>query len=552
MHKRKTVFLHVLSIFLYLVLAITIAVIGNRFSVIHFGTLTVEVGRFLSLLTVIQIFITVFLTIHFERSGYNSALILYFGHMLSAIVVMVRTSNLNNIPAIFMNVEGIVMITIIMKYRKRLNKIANTDALTNLNNRRSTIEYVENKIKRKKRFAFLLIDLDDFKKINDLLGHDQGDAFLCKFVHTWKKFTEEENIFFARIGGDEFVMVKETSMSKTELEKYVKKALIYDGSKRKNKHLVKDKEFSISASMGISLYPDDGTTFTDLFRYADIAMYSIKSSGKHGFSFFKQEFLNSVNDDFIVEQGIRSALNDNDFFVAFQPLFYAETLELKGAEALVRIKAKDGKIYFPSQFISVAEKSDLIIDIDFYVFKNALKNFVPFLQKNNKLILSVNFSVKTLFSDSLISKLKHYIQETSFPFENLQIEITESLMISPQGKKFATQRLIELHNLGIKLAIDDFGTGYSSLSYLKDLPFDTLKIDKAFVDSLSENEKDNAFVKAIITIGHLLQMEVVSEGVEKELQSNILQESKCDIFQGFLYGKPMPIEQFKDAFFKNN
>ncbi len=544
--KVRSILLQCFLIMLYVLCVFIMGNISRNFQYIHIGNNVVESGRILSLFTVIQILITIFLTILFEKSGYLCSILLYCTQIFTASLMIAKTHSLSNIPGVFMNIEGIIIISIIRRYSIKLNNIANTDMLTKLNNRRKLIEVVERKIHKNKRFAFILVDLDDFKRINDLMGHDQGDLFLCQFVERWKKITQEQHAFFARIGGDEFIILKETKLGKEDFGEFIRNLLFLDNNLNDNTYKIKHEEFVVSASIGISFYPEDANTYTDLYRYADMAMYTVKNNGKQDVAIYTEELLKSVNQEYVVEHHIRSALQDKDMYVVFQPQYDAATLALTGAETLVRMKGKEGNTYSPVQFIPIAEKSNLIVDIDFFVFENALREFSPFVQKNDSLILSVNLSVKSLFSDAFIPKLNEILKETGFPEKNLQIEVTESLMISPQGKKNALTRLTYLHDRNIKLAIDDFGTGYSSLSYLKDLPFDTLKIDKAFVDTLSENEEDNAFVKAIITIGHILHMKVVSEGVETSMQRNILNENGCDILQGYLCGKPMLPKQFAE------
>lgn len=510
-----------------------------------FGLFILEPGKIISLFTLAQIIITIILVIHTSRSGYILSLLLHTLGLICTTITITKLQNLSALPDIFLHITGMIIVTILYSYIKKLHYIANTDNLTGLPNRKVLIEDVERRIARHKRFAFILIDLDNFKRINDTTGHNNGDAILKEIAQRWKVQPHATDAIFARISGDEFVVVMDTDQSKEALAERIRNSILPNDQRRN--FPVGTETFFVSASAGISIYPDDADSFNALFRYADIAMYQIKSSGKQDVAMFYPSYLQAANQEYQVEHQIRAALKNDTFFVLFQPQFNLDTKSLHGAEALVRMKDANGQIVSPGIFIPIAERSNLIMQIDMLVLEKSLNIFKPFLEKDNTLILSVNISVKTLLTDGFMKRVKMLLKKTEYPAGNLELEITESLMIPTDVKKDATNILHQLTELGIQLALDDFGTGYSSLSYLKDLPFDTLKIDKSFIDNLSHGvENNNDFVEAIISLGHLLKFNVVSEGVEKEEQLAILRALQCDIIQGYIWGKPMEASRLEE------
>lgn len=523
---------------LFFICQFMIVYLSRNFSMIDLPFTTIESGRICSLFTLLQIMFTLILVITYKQKGYYLSLFLYlFGCIITGMPI-IKEHSFNSIPGIFMYIAGSIIITIIYNYVKQLHYIANTDSLTNLPNRRALIENIENRINHHTRFAFVLIDLDNFKNINDTLGHENGDKVLKEITNRWVSFPHADNAIFSRIGGDEFVLVFNTTQSKEELEEHLRKNLVSNNQSRY--FSISDNNFFVSASAGVSIFPDDADNFHTLYSYADIAMYQIKKFGKQNVCSFKPKYLQSINQEYQTEMDVRKAIKEDRIFVLFQPQFSIDDKTLHGAEALVRMKTTDNQIVSPVTFIPIAEQTNLIIQIDLLVLEKSLYTFKPYLTIMPNLILSVNMSVKTLFSTGFIEKVKQLLEKVDYPAINLQIEVTESLMITQQNKDNARNLLNELNHLGIKLALDDFGTGYSSLSYLKDFPFNTLKIDKSFIDGLSLSaEQDNNFVAAIISLGHLLHFNVISEGVEEEEQLKILQNLNCDIIQGYIWGKPM-------------
>ncbi|MDO4647694.1 MAG: bifunctional diguanylate cyclase/phosphodiesterase [Eubacteriales bacterium] len=546
MNKRRLEsFVQVISVVLFVGLVGLIAYCSRHYMVLYIMGNPLEIGRLLSLLTMVQMLVTMFLTIYGGKHGYHISVTLLAMHMGVVIAGMIQSGSLGSIPGIFMNFEAILILTVINSYIKKMNKIVYRDTLTNLYNRRALISEVEQLIDRNKRFAFVLIDLDDFKKTNDLMGHDRGDILLQKFSEKWSRKLQNQNVLFARLGGDEFVIIMETELSKEEFRDYVKNNVLQEIYSEDHKYVIGSEEISVSASIGVAVYPDDAENYTDLYRYADVAMYYVKNRGKQNVEIFQSSYMHSLSGDFMVEQNIRNALQKGNFYVVYQPQFSAETEKLIGAEALARIKDSEGNTISPYYFIPVAEETRIIVDLDFYIFGSALKEFRPLLDQDPNLTLSVNFSVKTIFSVNFTEKLNDLLKKYDFPVQNLMIEITESVLISPRGREKAVNMLQMLKEMGIRTALDDFGTGYSSLSYLMELPIDTLKIDKSFVDKLSDEQEKNAYIEAVISMGHILHHNVIAEGVETAEQLHILKKYECDQIQGYLLGKPVRMEKFQ-------
>ena len=295
----------------------------------------------------------------------------------------------------------------------------------------------------------------------------------------------------------------------------------------------------LTASIGISQFPKDSKNSSELIRYADIAMYSVKSTGKNGIKLFEKELETEMMRISGIESLAQKYITEESFKFAYQPQYCAKTKKLRGFETLLRIREEDRNIVSTQELISVAEKSDIIFRIDEYVLKKALEEFKPNIQKYGDIILSVNISAKHISKKGFPLAVERILAETGFPAEQLEIEITEYCLAGSVDTTI--QNMNKLRKLGIKIALDDFGTGYASLSYLSRLPVNLLKIDKSFIDRLSDSSSVD-FISAIISMGHILGCEVISEGIESQSQLDIVTEKNCDFIQGFLWGAPLDIK----------
>jgi diguanylate cyclase (GGDEF)-like protein len=376
--------------------------------------------------------------------------------------------------------------------------------------------------------------LDQFKKINDSLGHHIGDEVLIEVAKRLTNAIREEDTL-ARLGGDEFTIilkdVKNIQSASTVAQKIIE--II------KEPILISSHTLYISSSIGISMYPDDSTNDDNLIKYADAAMYKAKDEGRDNYQFYSSEMTAFAFERVVIESSLKMAIKEEQFEVYFQPQFKATSNKIIGMEALVRwIHPSIGPVS-PEKFIPIAEESGLIIEIDNIVMKKAMTQFAKWHSDGlNPGILALNLAMKQLNDKDFIVKLLNTMNITKFKPQWLELEVTEGqVMNNPES---SIKKLNKISTMGIEIAIDDFGTGYSSLSYLKKLPLDKLKIDQSFMREIPYNEDDVAITKAIIALGKSLNLKIMAEGVEKKEQKDFLISNGCDYIQGYYYCKPIP------------
>jgi diguanylate cyclase (GGDEF)-like protein/PAS domain S-box-containing protein len=427
----------------------------------------------------------------------------------------------------------------LLKQKEMLHYQAHHDSLTGLANRTLFHDRLEQSIKKadrdSKKIALFFIDLDHFKEINDSLGHNVGDEVL-KIVSKKLEETIRHQDTLARLGGDEFTIIIEGINEVQDVTFLAKKIL-----EELSTPVVVDKhELYISSSIGISFYPDDGKSVADLLKYADSAMYKAKSEGRNNFQYYSSEMTELAFERVVMETSLRIALQNEDFVVYYQPQVDGVENKIIGMEALVRWKHSSLGIVPPSKFIPLAESTGLIVDIDRFVMKVAMKQFVKWYESGlNPGVLALNLAVKQLQQKDFIEFLKDLMQETGCKPEWLELEVTESqIMTNP---KEAIKILDKISDSGVELAVDDFGTGYSSLAYLKKLPIDKLKIDQSFVRHLSDDDK--AIAKAVIALAHSLNLKIIAEGVEKKEQKEFLINNGCVNIQGYYYSRPISAKE---------
>ena len=414
---------------------------------------------------------------------------------------------------------------------------ANYDALTGLPNRfllhdRLTQALINSK-RSSQKIALLFIDLDDFKTINDSLGHEIGDQLLIQTAERLQNLVRAKDTV-SRLGGDEFIILIEDINSEDDVTNIVKKILI----KFKASFAINKRELTIGTSIGIAIYPENGTSNSELIRNADSAMYHAKESGRNTFSYYTEEMNKQATRRLLIEEQLRTALTNNELHVFYQPQFDFKTRKVIGAEALLRWHNPTLGNVSPEEFIPIAEQTGLIIDIGKYVLKEALKQSSQWRKTfNTKFRIAVNLSPRQFKNADLMDFICETMDATDTPPEQLELEITEGVLLS--GYSAIKESLERIHQLGIFLSMDDFGTGYSSLSYLREYEFDVIKIDQSFVMNMSQSGKEFNLIKATINMSHGLGIKVVAEGVETEQQFLLLKELDCDIAQGYLLAKPI-------------
>ena len=487
----------------------------------------------------------------FRRTGYFTALaMLVLQFPLMYVNIIVR-KNYSNIPGLFNNLLIILAITFIFfgnrkiqAYQNHIREQAVTDRLTGLPNRFACTELMQDLLWRTERFAVVSADLNNFKSINDTMGHDTGDNVLKEIARRWKNLANSLTTgtidFVARITGDEFFII----LTGYDSEEAVISTIEAYKEELEKKITIDDCDYYMTACFGYSMCPEDSDVIDNLFTFSDAALHEIKKTGSGSRVLrFSMDVLNS-EDALEIERKIRSALTNGNIFYQLQPQYDMDH-KLRGFEALARMKDDDGSFISPMDFIPVAEKTGLVDRIDMRVFELAVQFLDNVITETGAdITLSANVSVRHLMKNNFIEDLKKVLDKYDVSPERIEIEITESIMIDSAEK--ALQRIDELKQLGMKVAIDDFGTGYSSLSYLNNFPTDMLKIDKSFIDNMSLNESSKQYVAMIISIGHTLDLKVISEGVESADQVKVLKDIGCDYIQGYVWGRPMlPEDAYK-------
>lgn len=419
----------------------------------------------------------------------------------------------------------------------RIEYLAYHDVLTSLPNKLSFIEHVNETLSSSpgsnKLHAVYFVDLDNFKTINDTLGHDYGDNLLAQTAEQLISVTPSNDII-ARAGGDEFLIFRENLSSQEEAYHFA--ANIIDAF-RKPFNLNGEVAY-VSMSIGIALYPKHGNHTNILIKNADIAMYKSKDTGKNKYTLFDNSMEAELNRNTEIVEVLRNAIDNNEVYVKYQPQFNILTNKLIGYEALMRINSSKLGPISPSEFIPIAEESGLIIILGEWILREACKFNKHLIDLGYQPCnVSVNISSIQINQAGFVEMLENVLKETGLPPRYLELEITESTIVSSLTD--TNTLLNNLQTLGVRISLDDFGTGYSSLNYLTSMPINTLKIDKSFIDNISKNEKDSFIAEAIIQLAHNIHVEVVAEGVEYEIQLDMLKNKQCDIVQGFIYSKPL-------------
>jgi len=424
---------------------------------------------------------------------------------------------------------------------------ANFDALTGLPNRSMFLDRLEHEIRKAKRtgipMALMFLDLDHFKNVNDTLGHNMGDLLLKDASERLRSCVRETDTV-ARLGGDEFTVILPELQELKSIERIARNIL---GKLSEPFHLGEEVVY-VSASIGITFYPEDASDTADLLKNADQAMYAAKQQSRNCHHYFTQSMQEAAQARMKLIKDLRIALDGNQFEVAYQPIVELSTGIIHKAEALIRWRHPTRGIINPAEFIPSAEETGLIHEIGDWIFWEAVDQAVVWREKHHpQFQISVNMSpVQFRENDKSRAAWLQYLQSLEIPWLSIVVEITEGLLLD--ATPGTTEQLLAFHDAGMQVAIDDFGIGYSSLSYLKKFDIDYLKIDRSFVSSLALGSHDMALCEAIIVMAHKLDMKVIAEGVETEEQLVLLANAGCDYAQGFLFSKPVSAAVFDDLY----
>jgi diguanylate cyclase (GGDEF)-like protein len=438
----------------------------------------------------------------------------------------------------------------LLSFERQLHLVAYYDEMTGLPSKSSLIKktrqlsnhYQNNN----KPYAFLYVDVDDFRHINEMYGYDEGDKLLVEIAKVFQTIIKEPN-YVTRFSEDEFIILildvatKEEALHQAE-------TIIENLHKDYSIH---NTQMKISFSAGVSIYPDHGNDYMSLLRSADTALLHAKNTGKNKVSLFEADMYLKRTHQIEMLQSMKGAIENKEFMLYFQPIFDLRTDTIVSAEALIRWTHAVKGFISPMEFIPLAELTGLIHDINDWVFVDAFDTHNTWKKTSLKnLNLSINVSAKSLTNQLFISKLKNLCLEKNIKCESFTLEITETAMI--EDIKTTETTLNELSQMGFEIALDDFGTGYSSLTYLKRLPIDVIKIDRAFISDCIEISNDKDTLQYIINLAHHLEMTVVAEGVETKEQLELLKSLGCDYAQGYYLGRPMPVDQLIKTINKSN
>ncbi len=538
----------VVLILMYLILSVVVRVTSGSQSTVMLGGIAVPVNTFTGVFSTVSNLCLILTVVLGGKAGFVTSLILLLAAYPMLINAIVSHGNYRSIPGLFVNLLTIVAITVIYlnnkrveSYQLKLREQATTDLLTGLPNIFASTELLGELIKLRRPFAAVTINIDGINSINNTVGYDMGNKVFVELSSRWKKIADEGLAgtldFISRISGDEFSLIIRNYSSDENLENTIK---LYEEALTR-KMTIEGYDFSLTGSFGYSVFPSDSDNIDSLISYSDTAMREVKRlNNGESILRFTPELITTQN-QLIIENKVRDALENDLIYFNLQPQFDMSH-KLRGFEVLARMKDSEGNIIRPDEFIPAAEKMGLISSIDLTVHKKATAFFSSLLKKTGAdLTLSLNVSVKHMMKSDFIDEIRKLIEDSGIPARQLEIEITESILIESAEK--AARSLAVLRDMGIKIAIDDFGTGYSSLSYLNSFPSDILKIDKSFIDDMNTSATSQKYVEAIISLAHVMDLKVIAEGAEEEEQLKTLRNINCDYIQGFIWGKPLPMEE---------
>jgi len=514
---------------LFLLLQVGIALSGRFIQMISFNGVLMAL-QFLACLMLVRR--------DYRRGVIASAILMIISILAAAALIIAKGVTQPMAGICNMSVYLVVLVMLSRQFRNR-DEQAVTDFLTGVRNRRGLHQLLETYVDRQKPFYVIYVDLERFKYINDNYGHTCGDRLMQDITRRMREVVGDD-CAIGRFDGDEFVFLLDGDK---DPEEYARRILNSIGEKSTIVTNFMKIDAYLSANAGIAKYPEDAKDPETLVKYADIAMTHASKGKRNPICFFDKNMEEDLRRQVELERLIKEGLRKDYFYMVYQPQYKLGDKKLRGFEALLRMQTPDGAIVSPGEFIPVAEKGEQILQIDEYVLRRVMKEFKEVVEKTENMIVSVNISAKNIAGTGFVGKLKEFLDETGFPAKSLEVEITEYCLV--QSLETAIKNIISLRELGVQVALDDFGTGYTSLSYLAKMPINLLKVDKSLVDGIETDDKSREFVNAVISMGHMMGCQVLSEGVENEPQLNLLTGQDCDFVQGFVWGRPVDYETAK-------
>lgn len=473
--------------------------------------------------------------------GLIFTIIMLLGSASGMVMSAYQRKSLEGLPGALTLVLSIVSAAIICKQFRKIENDSITDVVTGILNRRGFIEKLDGLVRHNDKFYLMFVRVKNLKSINDNLGYEYGDKAI-RMISDRIIDTAGENAIVSKIDGTEFaIYIPGDSDISHKANKILRS--IYDSVDLSFEGV--SASFYFNAYAGVACYPDDATDSLTLMKYADMAMYRASKLEEGKILFFNKQLEEELLRRTEVERCIKESLKNDYFTLVYQPQFSAIDKKLRGFETLIRMKLPNGVSISPGEFISVAEKTDLIFEIDNYVLNRALTEFKDYVHTpQGDITLSVNVSAKDISAPDFPDKLEKVLTKTGFPATCLEIEITEYSLYDSLNQTVAN--INKIKEKGVKLALDDFGTGYTALAQLLKLPFDLLKIDKSLIDNIERSELSRDFVSLVIYMGHVMNSEVISEGVESESQLELLKNQECDFIQGYVWSRPISFEDAKE------
>lgn len=475
------------------------------------------------------------------KKGIKISMILMGISVLMTTRAIIMSKSLYPLPGIANTLFYIVTIIVIARFHSKREKENISDYLTSALNRRGLFREISNRIEDRESLHVIYLTIDNFKYINDNYGHVYGDELLREIAsRIASKLDKSDKI--ARINGCDYVVIfkKEDGAVQlaNEILSYIKEKAVLFNNER---HVECYPECYAGLTSYNPLMKADAET---LIKCSDVAMCAALERKQIDVNVFTKEMMDALNRQIEVETYIKEGLDKDYFYMVYQPQFKLGGKTLRGFESLLRMKTPAGELISPSEFIPVAERSELILKIDDYVLRKVMSEFGFIVKKNPELIISANVSAKNICNIDFVDKIKALLNEYSFPACNLEIEITEYSMV--ESMEVTVANIKRLREMGMQVALDDFGTGYTSLNYVAKMPINLLKVDKSLIDDITNNQKSKEFVQAVISMGHVMGCDVISEGVESEKQLAYLRENGCDFVQGYVWGKPLDYEVAKE------
>ena len=487
------------------------------------------------------------------KKGFRIALGIIFISIGNLLFAMIMRHSIVSLPGMVTHTVSLITLITLYSFYARLSVSNMTDYITSMGNRRSYVKEVSEHIESRKSFTLACVELEDFKHINDVYGIQTGDALIKKAAEKLASILDKKDKMF-RITGSKIAILFEPGESPEERLKSVinsETVTLHTVDSAKNDD-DSQTETSLTMNMGAGVvYSHPPYNFTktasSVLRDAETALAKTRNLSERRICIFNENMENSDIKQREAEFLVKEALKNKYFYLVFQPQFTTDEKKLRGFETLIRCRKPDCSIVSPLDFIPAAEKSNLIMKIDDFVLQSTMTEFKPVLENGeNDITISINISAKTMGSKDFISRIRRIIEGTGFPTENLELEITEYSFA--ESMETTISNIKALHEMGIKIALDDFGTGYTSIKQLMMLPINILKIDKSLIDDIENQTSMRDVIDSVIYMGHVMNCEVISEGVEKEAQLDILREHKCDFIQGFIWGKPVDFEEAKKMY----